>query len=460
MTIERRLAVIDAKGLARARASQVLAVDETIIGRSFALPDAAAPIARVDGAGKEVPAEQAKEGSAVAIVRVSGPLAQKAFADLCGYVDGYDAISARFTRAVADPAVGAVVLVFDSPGGDVAGLEEAVARMTRARDEAKKPVFAFVDELAASAAYWLASSLANAGVYAPGAALIGSIGCIGALVDETKALEQEGLVITLIRDPDGKADGHPAGPVSELATERTTELVKSAANRFYAAVGAARRMTVATVRGLNAAVFEAPKALANGLIDGVESREDVLRRAAAAIEQRRSESMSTALLAALGAKDEGEALSRIQGLQAVTKAAHEATGEQDPERISGALKALKVTSESGIAIAAQMGADGYAISFDDAGKVSIVDTKREAEEKTRLIAQLRSEKKLTATQEAWAKTQSLASLQGFAGGAQAYGGPAVADADPQVSASPELLKTLKALGLTEEDHRAAKSAGI
>lgn len=89
----------------------------------------------------------------VAIVGIEGPLAQRAIYDLCGYVDGYDAIAARLQIALENPDVGAVVLRIDSPGGDAQGLEEAVRRMRLAVEQSGKPCMVYVDELAASAAY-------------------------------------------------------------------------------------------------------------------------------------------------------------------------------------------------------------------------------------------------------------------------------------------------------------------
>lgn len=268
-----RVVRVGAKELLEVRASQVLAVDPRVLASGTQIADAPPPT---------------EERSKVAIVSVIGPLAQRAVADLCGYVDGYDAVTARFAKAIQAPEVGAVVLRIDSPGGDVAGLEEAIGRMVELRKKSRKPVYAYVDELAASAAYWLAAGVSDSGVFVPGSGLVGSIGAIGALVDATKAAEAEGLKVTLVRDPAGKAEAHPYGPDQALAEERLGKLVAAAAGRFTDAVASLRGLKAAAVRGLNGALLEGEQAVTGKLADGVASLEDVVAMAAAEASRRKS----------------------------------------------------------------------------------------------------------------------------------------------------------------------------
>lgn len=273
---------LDAKALLTAGASHVLALDPAAMGTTVALDDP----------------KPVETRGAVALVSVRGPLAQRAISDLCGYVDGYDAIAARFVAALHDPRVDAIVLVVDSPGGDVAGLEECIRRMSTAREASGKPIAVYVDELAASAAYWMASGVSSL-IYGPTSCRVGSIGVIGAVVDETKALEMEGIAVTLIRDPAGKADAHPAQPLLELAKRRVGESVAAHAGRFYDAVAATRKIPTSKVRGLDGAVLGGPAAVSAGLLTGVMSLEGVvemMRDAADTIAStRRGQTASAAL---------------------------------------------------------------------------------------------------------------------------------------------------------------------
>jgi ClpP class serine protease len=70
----------------------------------------------------------------------------------------------------------------DSPGGDVNGVAEVAAMIHAARD--RKPIVAYVRDLGASAAYWLACAASE--VVVASTALVGSIGVVGTVADPTK----------------------------------------------------------------------------------------------------------------------------------------------------------------------------------------------------------------------------------------------------------------------------------
>lgn len=256
-----KTARIDAAGLRAVGASPVLALDPSALGAAVAMPEHA-PDATVDE-------------SPVAVVEVAGPLAQRATDGLCAYVDGYDAVSARFDAALSAASDG-VLLVIDSPGGDVAGLEAAVERMRAAKAASGKRVVVYVDEMAASAAYWIAAAIGDE-IVAPQSARVGSIGCIGAVVDESEAERMAGREWVVHREPAGKADGMAVAPVRGLAEERLAASVKSCALRFYDAVAAFRpRMTAKDAAALNGAVLDGRAAKRAGLIDRVGTMETAL----------------------------------------------------------------------------------------------------------------------------------------------------------------------------------------
>lgn len=305
---------LDGEALAKAGASRVLALSADTLGASSYL------------AAEEPSSERS---GVVGVLDIVGPLAQRRVDGLCGYVDGYDAIARRFAELCADPDVSAIVLRIDSPGGDLAGLEEGVRRMCEARDAVGKPVYAYADEFVASAAYWLASSVATSGIYLPAAGYVGSIGVLSYMVDETKAMERAGVGITVIRDPAGKAASDSFGPVMDVAVERTQEVVTSACDRFCAAVRAARPK-VKDARELNGAMLSGGAAVSAGLADGVMSFEGVLSLAAEAGDEVIMGKVAKAM--GLGAKaTEKDVLKGLRGLQraAGRKAKGRARAEDD-----------------------------------------------------------------------------------------------------------------------------------
>jgi ClpP class serine protease len=236
-----------------------------------------------------------------------GPMMQRA-SYYCGWIDGYDSITERVLDALSDREVGGIVLRIDSPGGDVAGIEECVRTIQQARDASGKPIAVYVDELAASGGYWLAASLSNAGVYAPRAGQVGSIGAYCVFADQREALKQEGIAVQLVREPPGKDAANPYDPVTDLAIARYATLVKADAERFYSAMAVARGKTPDEIRALNADVLGADEALSAGLIDGIKTFEEVIalinERSVSAVARRsektRGKAMTKARKAAEG----------------------------------------------------------------------------------------------------------------------------------------------------------------
>jgi signal peptide peptidase SppA len=117
---------------------------------------------------------------ATAVVNVIGPIFR--YANLFTWISGATSVqelATTFRAAVDDPAVRAIVLNIDSPGGEVAGISEMASAIFDARE--KKPVIAYVDALAGSGAYWLASAAGR--IVANDTAELGSIGVVATLVD-------------------------------------------------------------------------------------------------------------------------------------------------------------------------------------------------------------------------------------------------------------------------------------
>ncbi len=421
-----RLIELDRKALLRAGASSVLALDPSVVGGFVALTahEPATSMA-VDTTPRSEEAS-AIPVPAIAVVTVQGPLAQRAIEGLCGYCDGYDRIAARVTAALRDPAVGAVILRIDSPGGDVAGLDQCAEQIAAARAETQKPLHVYCDELVASAAYRLAVVADT--ITAPPSGRIGSIGCIAALLDETEALAKEGLKITLIRSPQGKAESHPSQPLAELAEARTKERVQAVAARFIAVVAELRGLDPKTVEALNGAVLGADEALAAGLIDAVGSFSSVIGRAAQHIVEN---AMDKALL------------SELETAKAIVAAAQQVTGQTSPDAVIGALQALKSNADKAAELAARVEAD----------KAAQVE-----QAKASLIEQLQTEQKLTLTQLDWARSLSVESLQAYAAVAVPFGPARVEDAAPGTQAyDPAFVAELTRHGVTLQDFLAAQA---
>ena len=100
----------------------------------------------------------------------------------------YPGIAMQIKLAEADPRVDSIELYIDSPGGEVAGLDEAAMILAGCKKKKK----AKVSWMAASAAYYMASQADEIEATTP-AASFGSIGVVVDMVDASEAWEKIGV---------------------------------------------------------------------------------------------------------------------------------------------------------------------------------------------------------------------------------------------------------------------------
>lgn len=206
-----------------------------------------------------------------------------AIIDLCGPLTKYGsslasgtsmALARRMVRlAATDDAITAIVLRIDSPGGTVSGTDDLAQDVAAAAS--RKPLVAYIEDLAASGAYWVASQAGK--VFANRSALVGSIGSYATVIDSSGQAEQDGLKVHVIRSAEFKG-AEVAG--TEIADETLAEwqrLVDGSHDRFVRAVSAGRKLTLARTRELaDGRVHFAAEARELGLIDEIRAFDDVV----------------------------------------------------------------------------------------------------------------------------------------------------------------------------------------
>ena len=197
------------------------------------------------------------------------------FSALCGFCS-YDTIKLSYSAAIDDPAVKAVLFDIDSPGGSVYGVAELASEIVKAR--AQKPVVAVANSLAASAAYWIGCSASE--FYVTPGGEVGSIGVWQAHFDYSKALEEEGVKTTLVSAGKFKVEGNPYVPLDPEAQAFMQSRVDDYYNAFIQAVAVGRGVSVDDVRnGMGEGrVLGSDAALAQRMVDGIASFDDVLAR--------------------------------------------------------------------------------------------------------------------------------------------------------------------------------------
>ena len=222
-------------------------------------------------------ATQKASGGGIAVLPLYGVLTQRG--NMVDALSGPGSTSTQmFTAALqdalADEAVGQILIDIDSPGGSVYGVAELASEILNARS--RKPVVAIANSLAASAAYW-AGSAATEFYCTPGGE-VGSIGVWQAHEDISGALLYEGIDVTLISAGKYKVEGNPYEPLTEEATAFLQSRVDEYYSVFVESVATARGVTTdAVIQGMGQGrVVGAAAAVSLGMVDGVMSFDQVI----------------------------------------------------------------------------------------------------------------------------------------------------------------------------------------
>lgn len=241
------------------------------LAEHVAAQQAAAAAAKEPRAAVELYQPTKAAGGAVAVIDLRGPM-MKQVSSLSG---GTSTVAARrqIRHAAADNEVGSILLRIDSPGGTVAGTMDLAQEVAAAAK--RKRVEAYIEDMGASAAYWIASQASK--VWANDTALVGSIGTYAVLYDLSELAKTEGIKVHVVRAGEFKGMGEPGTEISEKHLAEVQRIVNELNSHFLAGVQAGRRMKAERVKELaDGRVHIGQAAVTEGLIDGVQSFDAVL----------------------------------------------------------------------------------------------------------------------------------------------------------------------------------------
>ena len=233
--------------------------------------------ARLDQAALSAGPQPRQSYGGVSVIGIRGVISHRA--NLMSQISGgtsVEKLTAQFRQAVGDASVKAIVFDVDSPGGSVAGVPELADEIYKARGQKKS--IAVANGMAASAAYWLAASAGEMVVIPSGQ--VGSIGVFAAHEDISKALEAEGIKVSLISAGKYKTDGSPYEPLSDSARADLQSKVDAFYGMFVKSVARGRRVSQDDVRsgfGQGRMVLAA-QAMKEGMADRVATMDDTLAR--------------------------------------------------------------------------------------------------------------------------------------------------------------------------------------
>ena len=221
------------------------------------------------------PRESRNVGNAVAVIPIAGIITQRSsiLSDIFGGT-GLNELRAMMSKALNSSEVGTILLDVDSPGGSINGIHEMAEFIFQARKQ--KPIIAIANTTMGSAAFWIGAAASQ--VFITPSGMAGSIGVIAKHVDDSKQLENEGIVETVISAGKFKAaivEGHP---LEDEGRKEIQSQVDFFFDMFVKDVAKFRGATPAQVKSGfgQGRMLNAPEAVSERLVDGIQDMDSLL----------------------------------------------------------------------------------------------------------------------------------------------------------------------------------------
>jgi protease IV len=209
------------------------------------------------------------EGS-IAMIPLTGPLMK--YGGMCSY--GMIDIVSLLQRVANAQNIKGIILDIDSPGGQVNGtsmLAEFISSIS-------KPVISMVDDgMAASAAIWIGSA-ADEFYVTKKTDQVGSVGVYATLYDYNGYLEKEGLKVHEIYAPQSKEKNEGFREALQGNYNLIQDELKVIAQEFIDTVAENRSGKIKGDEWKSGKMFYAKDATRIGLIDGIKSFDQVVKR--------------------------------------------------------------------------------------------------------------------------------------------------------------------------------------
>lgn len=204
-----------------------------------------------------------KSDPVVSVLRLSGVIASGSRGAL-----NDQSLAPLLERAFSKGKPAAVALVVNSPGGSPVQSSLIGARIRRLSEEKSVPVYAFVEDVAASGGYWLASAADE--IWADPSSIVGSIGVISAGFGAHELLERYGVERRVYTAGKSKSMLDPFRPENPEDVTRLKSLLEDLHGNFIGHVKDRRGDKLPADMDLfTGEIWLASKAQELGLIDGI-----------------------------------------------------------------------------------------------------------------------------------------------------------------------------------------------
>lgn len=215
-------------------------------------------------------------GDSIYEIRIEGVISAEKYSNiLSGGTVTPEEIMSQLDEAKGNPAVKAILLRVNSPGGSAAASQEIFEEVKKV----EKPVVVSVSETCASGAYYIASAADK--IIANQSSSVGSIGVIMQIPNYEELYEKLGLKYTTIKQGEYKDVGSPDRPLTAEEIELFEAQLDVIYRQFILDIAEARNMDIKRVEELATGwVFLGSEALELGLIDGIGNYKDAVEVAA------------------------------------------------------------------------------------------------------------------------------------------------------------------------------------
>jgi serine protease SohB len=202
-----------------------------------------------------------KSAPVVSVVRLNGMIASGGR----GLNDA--GAAAIIEKAFAKGKPKAVALVINSPGGSPAQSSLIAARIRRLADEKEIPVFAFVEDVAASGGYWLASAADE--IFVDATSVVGSIGVISAGFGMSELIARYGIERRIYTAGTSKSMNDPFKPENPEDVARLNVILEQLHETFKQQIRSRRANKLVERDLFTGEIWVGQSAVDVGLADGV-----------------------------------------------------------------------------------------------------------------------------------------------------------------------------------------------
>lgn len=227
---------------------------------------------RMDGGGEADEASYTYSENGVGFIEINGALTYKptGMEMLCGGTSYVSILEAM--QELMEEGCHTVVLSIDSGGGEAYSMIQTATQLRQLADANDITLLAYVDGMAASAAYGLACS-AHSIILNPDAE-VGSVGVVVRLINDSEHLKQEGYERSFVYAGNNKIPYAADGSFRKEFLDEIQYRVDNLYEQFTGFVAEYRDIPVQDVVATQASVFMAKDAIAKGLADETMTREE------------------------------------------------------------------------------------------------------------------------------------------------------------------------------------------